>query len=122
MFQEVFLMGNEDCIFCKIVAGDTPAEVVYEDEDILAFKDVKPAAPIHILIIPKKHIPTLTDVSEEDAELIGRIHLAAQKVAKDFDIYDRGFRFINNCKDEGGQVIYHLHFHLLAGKKFEGVC
>jgi len=114
-------MASEDCVFCKIAAKELPAEIVYEDDEIVAFKDINPAAPIHILIIPKKHIPTLTDLREEDAELIGRIHLAAGEVAKKLGVYDSGFRLVNNCKDDGGQVVYHLHFHLLGGKKFGGV-
>ena len=114
-------MAEQDCIFCKIVDKELPSDIVYEDDEILAFKDVNPVAPIHILIIPKKHIPTLTDMGQEDAELIGRIHLAAGKIAESLGVYDRGFRLVNNCKDEGGQVVYHLHFHFLAGKKFKGV-
>lgn len=112
---------SNECVFCKITNREISSEIIYEDDEVLAFKDINPVAPIHILIIPKKHIPTIADMQEEDIELIGKINWTAVKIAKDLGVYDRGFRLVNNCKDEGGQVIYHLHFHLLAGKKFGGV-
>lgn len=112
---------SEECIFCKIVKKQIPSTIVYEDEDILAFKDIHPVAPVHILIIPKKHIPTITDISEEDIDLIGKIHLVAGKIAKDAGIWDQGFRLVNNCRSDGGQVVYHLHFHLLGGKNMGGI-
>ncbi len=111
----------EDCIFCKIISKDIPSTIVYEDDDILAFKDINPVAPVHILIIPKKHIPTITDISEEDMELIGRIHMAAGKIAREAGVYEEGFRLVNNCRSAGGQVVYHLHFHLLGGKNMGGL-
>ncbi len=111
-------MDSEECLFCRIAQKEIPSEIIYEDKDVLAFKDINPVAPIHILIIPKKHIPTITDMQEEDAELIGKIHLAAVKIAKSLGVFHRGFRLVNNCKDEGGQVVYHLHFHFLAVRKF----
>ncbi|HHP51320.1 MAG TPA: histidine triad nucleotide-binding protein [Moorella mulderi] len=107
----------QDCIFCKIIAGEAPAEFVYQDDLVVAFKDIRPAAPVHILIVPRKHIPDLTAITEEDKELLGHIHLVAVKIAKDLGLAERGFRLINNCKEEGGQVIYHLHFHLLGGRQ-----
>lgn len=112
---------SEDCIFCKIVDKEIPSAIVYEDEDILAFKDINPVAPVHILIIPKKHIPTITDMTQEDLELIGKIHLAAGEIARDAEIFDRGFRLVNNCRSDGGQVVYHLHFHLLGGENLGGI-
>ena len=112
---------SEDCIFCKIIAKEIPSTVVYEDDEILAFKDINPVTPVHILIIPKKHIPTITDISEEDTALIGRIHLAAGKIGRDAGIFDQGFRLVNNCRSYGGQVVYHLHFHLLGGQKLGGL-
>ena len=111
----------EDCIFCKIISKDIPSTIVYEDDDILAFKDINPVAPVHILIIPKKHIPTITDISEEDMELIGRIHMAAGKIAREAGVYEEGFRLVNNCRSAGGQVVYQLHFHLLGGKNMGGL-
>jgi len=106
-----------DCIFCKIINKEIPAQVVFEDDEILAFKDINPMAPIHILLIPKKHISDITQIDPEDAGLIGRIHLAAVKIAKDLGIDEDGFRLVNNCKKNGGQVVFHLHFHLLGGRK-----
>lgn len=107
----------EDCIFCKIIKGEIPSEKVYEDEDILAFKDIDPAAPIHILIIPKKHIENIMEVSEEDTYLIGKITTVIQKIAKQLNVDEKGFRLISNCGPDSGQEVMHLHFHLLAGRK-----
>lgn len=106
----------EDCVFCKIIKGDIPSEKVYEDEDILAFKDINPAAPIHVLIIPKKHIATLMEVTQEDSELMAKILQTVQKVAKIMGVEEKGFRLIANCGPDSGQEVMHIHFHLLAGK------
>lgn len=107
----------EDCIFCKIIKGEIPSEKVYEDENVLAFKDIQPTAPIHILIIPKKHITNLMEVAPEDSELMGKIVEAMQKVAKQLGVDEKGFRIISNCGPDSGQEVMHLHFHLLAGRK-----
>lgn len=106
-----------DCIFCKIINKEIPAEIVYEDDQVLAFKDINPITPVHILLIPKKHISDLTAITEGDKDLIGQLHLAAVKVAEKAGVADEGFRLVNNCREFGGQVVYHLHFHLLGGKK-----
>ena len=106
-----------DCIFCKIVAGEIPSKKVYEDDDIIAFHDIAPKAPVHVLIIPRKHIPTMADVTDEDLPVIAAIHRAALAVARETGIAERGFRLINNCKEDGGQEVYHLHYHLLGGKR-----
>lgn len=106
----------EDCIFCKIIKGEIPSEKVYEDDEVLAFKDIQPAAPIHVLIIPKKHITNLMEVSEEDSELMGKIVETIQKIAKQLGIAEKGFRIISNCGPDSGQEVMHLHFHLLAGR------
>ncbi len=106
-----------DCIFCKIIEGTIPSKKVYENEHVLAFHDIQPAAPVHILIIPKKHIPTMNDVAREDLGVLGEIAAAAQHIAREFGIAERGYRLVNNCNSEGGQVVYHLHFHLLGGAK-----
>lgn len=106
-----------DCIFCKIIDGDIPANKVYEDEDFLAFHDIQPKAKVHVLVIPKKHIPTLMDIQEEDTALIGKLHMVIQKVAQRLDIDQKGFRVINNCKEHGGQEVFHLHYHILGGEK-----
>lgn len=107
----------EDCIFCKIIKGEIPSEKVYEDEDVLAFKDINPAAPIHVLIIPKKHIATLMEVTSEDNELMAKILQAVQKVAKQLGVNEKGFRLIANCGPDSGQEVMHIHFHLLAGRE-----
>lgn len=106
----------EDCVFCKIIKGEIPSEKVYEDEDILAFKDINPAAPIHVLIIPKKHIATLMEITPEDNELMSKIMSSVQKVAKIMGVDEKGFRLIANCGPDSGQEVMHIHFHLLAGR------
>ncbi|WP_028307604.1 histidine triad nucleotide-binding protein [Desulfitibacter alkalitolerans] len=106
-----------NCIFCKIINKEIPSTIVYEDDEVLAFNDINPQAPIHILIIPKKHISDMTEVTEEDIGLIGKIHLAAVKIAKQKGFAEKGFRLVNNCKADGGQIVFHLHYHLMAGKK-----
>ena len=110
----------EDCIFCKIIKGEIPSDKVYEDEDVLAFKDINPATPIHILVIPKKHIESLLKLQEEDYELVKKIHKVINKIAKDLNIEQEGFRVIVNCGKDAGQEVMHLHYHLLAGKKLGG--
>ena len=107
----------EDCIFCKIIKREIPASIVYEDEQIIAFKDIQPAAPIHILVIPKKHIASLVELNEEDELLIGKIYTVINKVAEAQGVKEKGYRVIVNCGKDGGQEVGHLHFHLLAGKK-----
>jgi histidine triad (HIT) family protein len=107
-----------DCIFCKIISKEIPSEVVYEDERILAFKDINPAAPTHILIIPKKHIPTLLDLQPEDSDIIGHIVLTANKLASQYGLEEQGYRLVSNCKENAGQTVFHIHFHLLGGRPF----
>ena len=112
----------EDCLFCKIIKGEIPSEKVYEDEEILAFKDINPAAPIHILVIPKKHIKSLAHMENGDEVIIGKIYKVINKIAEDMGIKEEGYRVIVNCGENGGQEIMHLHFHLLAGKKLYKIC
>ena len=107
----------EDCVFCKIIKGEIPSNKVYEDEEILAFKDIEPAAPIHILVIPKKHISSLIEVKENEIELIGKIYKTINKIAKEQGFADEGYRVISNCGINGGQEVPHLHFHIIGGKK-----
>ena len=107
----------EECVFCKIIKREIPSNIVYEDDRVIAFYDVNPAAPIHILVVPKKHIETLLDVSEEDGDLISYIHKIINKIAKDEGFADNGFRVIANCGEDSGQEVKHIHFHVLAGKK-----
>ena len=107
----------EDCLFCKIIKGEIPSTKVYEDEDILAFEDINPAAPIHTLVIPKKHITSLAHMEKEDEEIIGKIYGVINKIAEEKGVKEKGYRVIVNCGKDGGQEVMHLHFHLLAGKK-----
>lgn len=107
----------EDCIFCKIINKEVPSTIVYEDEDVIAFKDIHPVTPVHILVIPKKHISSLVDLKEEDEAVIGKIYTVINKIAKQEGILDKGFRVIVNCGEDGGQVVKHIHFHLFGGKK-----
>ena len=107
----------EDCIFCKIINRELPGEIVYEDDEIIAFRDIHPAAPIHVLVIPKKHISSLVDLKPEDEKVIGRIYSVINKIAKEEGVLDKGYRVIVNCGEDGGQVVKHIHFHLLGGRK-----
>ena len=107
----------EDCIFCKIIKGEIPSSKVYEDEEILAFNDIHPAAPIHILVIPKKHIASLANIEKKDEELIGKIFGVINQISEEQGFKQEGYRVITNCGENGGQSIKHLHFHILAGKK-----
>ncbi len=107
----------EDCIFCKIIKREVPSSIVYEDGEIIAFRDVNPMAPVHILVIPKKHISSLVDLEKDDELLIGKIYTVINKIAKQEGIDEKGFRVIVNCGEDGGQEVKHLHFHILGGKK-----
>lgn len=106
-----------DCIFCKIINGQIPAKKLYEDESFIAFHDINPRAKVHVLVIPKKHIPTLMDVQEEDLTLMSGIIKVIQTIARELNVDDTGFRLVNNCKEDGGQEVLHLHYHLLGGEK-----
>lgn len=107
----------EECIFCKITSKLAPAEIVYEDGNLMAFKDIYPKAPIHILIVPKKHIETVDHIESDDKGLIGEMFIAAKKIARDFGIAKEGYRLIFNVGRAAGQTVDHLHLHLLGGKK-----
>ena len=107
-----------ECLFCKIAAGEIPTKIVFEDDRAIAFEDINPEAPTHVLIIPKKHIPTLLDIAEEDQELIGYLHMVANKIAADRSLTEEGFRLVTNCKKGAGQEVFHVHIHMLGGRKF----
>lgn len=109
-----------DCIFCKIINKEIPSSIVYEDDEILAFKDIAPLAPVHIVVIPKKHIEKITQISEEDEAVIGKIYTVINKIAEEQGIAEDGFRVIINCGENGGQEVKHIHFHLLGGTKLNG--
>lgn len=107
----------EDCIFCKIINKQIPSEIIYEDSEIIAFKDIEPVAPVHVLVVPKKHISSVMDLSDEDQALIGKIYLSIKKLAVELGIEKEGFRVVTNCGENAGQTVKHIHFHLLGGKK-----
>lgn len=105
-----------DCIFCKIISGDIPADIVYQDDEVLAFRDLNPQAPTHILVIPKKHISTINDMQEKDAQRIGNMYLAAKQIARDEGIDESGYRAVMNCNAGAGQTVFHIHLHVLGGR------
>ena len=105
------------CLFCKIISGDIPSAKVYEDELVYAFKDINPMAPVHVLIVPKQHLSSMNDITEENSALIAHIFAVASKLAKELGIDESGYRVVSNCGADAGQTVFHLHFHLLGGKK-----
>ncbi|NNJ92063.1 MAG: histidine triad nucleotide-binding protein [Gammaproteobacteria bacterium] len=105
-----------DCIFCKIVSGDIPAEKIFENDHVIGFRDLNPQAPTHVLVIPKKHISTINDIKDEDKALVGEMFLAAQQIAADVGLSGRGYRTVMNCNEEAGQTVFHIHLHLLGGR------
>lgn len=107
----------QDCIFCKIVKGEIPASKVLETDKILAFSDINPVAPVHVLIVPKEHIATFMDVKENKMEILGEMYRAAQKIAREKGIAEKGFRVTVNVNPDGGQLIFHLHMHVFGGRK-----
>jgi len=109
-------MFKEGCVFCKIVRRDIDAKVVFEDNKVLAFDDIKPQSPVHVIVIPKYHIDTLSDISDDHINLVGKLILTAKKIAKERHIEESGYRIVLNCNRDGGQEIFHLHLHLLGGR------
>lgn len=105
-----------DCIFCKIVNGEIPSKKVYEDENVLAFYDISPEAPVHVVVIPKQHIQSVNDLNEDNLEIVSQIFKAINKIVIELGIADGGYRIVNNCGKDGGQTVNHLHFHLLGGR------
>jgi len=105
-----------DCLFCKIIEGDIPSDKVYEDDYVYAFRDINPVAPLHVLIIPKRHIAMINDLEEADAETMGRLFIAAKKIAKELGVAEEGYRTVMNCGEAAGQTVFHVHLHLLAGR------
>ena len=109
-------MNMEHCLFCRIVKGEVKGDIVHQDEKVVAIKDINPQAPVHLLLMPRKHIATLLEVAPEDAELVGRILLAAGRLAEAHGLDRDGFRVVANCGSAAGQSVYHIHFHLLGGR------
>lgn len=104
-----------DCVFCKIVSGDVPANIVHQDGDLVAFRDLNPQAPVHLLIVPRKHIASMNEAADEDQGLLGRLFLAARELAAKEGV-DQGYRLVNNCGSSAGQSVFHIHVHLLGGR------
>ena len=111
-------MSNADCIFCKIAAGDIDADIVYQSEELVGFRDLNPQAPTHVLIIPRRHISTINDITESDAEVIGQLFVAAKEIAAQEGISEPGYRVTMNCNAGAGQSVFHVHLHLLGGRQF----
>ena len=107
---------EQNCLFCKIIAGEIPSECVYTDDNFYAFKDINPGAPTHILIVPRKHIARINEVQPEDTALIGNMILRANKIVEDENLVERGFRYVINCNEDGGQTVFHVHLHILGGR------
>ena len=108
-----------DCLFCKIIEGTIPSTKVYEDDYVLAFRDIEPQAPEHIIIIPKQHMKSANDITAENSGVIAKIFEVAAKIAKDLGFAENGYRIVNNCGEDGGQTVGHIHFHLLAGRNLQ---
>jgi histidine triad (HIT) family protein len=110
-----------ETIFSKIIRGEIPADIVYEDDDVIAFRDINPQAPVHVLVIPKVEIATVNDIQPDQAVLIGKMVITAQKIAAEEGIAEDGFRLVINCNQHGGQEVFHLHLHLLGGRQLRGL-
>lgn len=108
-----------DCIFCKIAKGEIPSKKLYEDEKVIAFHDISPEAPIHFLVIPKEHIQSVNELSEENANIISHIFLVINKIVMELNISETGYRIVNNCGKDGGQTVNHMHFHVLGQRKLK---
>ena len=123
LVSEIFFVSGgvkmKDCLFCKIAAGETDTDFVYSDDRVVAFEDINPQAPVHLLIVPKQHIDDLNHLEEKDNDLIGHVYQVAKKLADDYDIAETGYRLVSNCGDDGGQTVYHIHFHLLGGRALQ---
>jgi histidine triad (HIT) family protein len=111
-------MSQDGCIFCQIASGEIPAEKVYEDDKVFAINDIAPSAPVHILVIPHAHVPTLLDLPDDQFDLVGHVFKVARQIAREKGIAEQGFKLLHNVNDWGGQRVYHIHFHILGGKKY----
>ena len=109
-------MSGQDCLFCRIVDGEIPADIVHESDSAIAFRDINPQAPTHVLIIPRRHISTINDLNTGDEELVGSLYLAAKEIAQQEGLADDGYRVVMNCGEGAGQSVFHIHLHLLGGR------
>lgn len=112
-------MTDKDCLFCQIASGDIDADIVLENDRLVAFRDINPQAPTHVLIIPRKHVATINDLTEDDVDTIGALFLAAAEVAKKDGIADDGYRVAMNCNEGAGQSVFHVHLHVLGGRRMD---
>lgn len=112
-------MSEQDCLFCKILNGDIPADIIYESDSAIAFRDINPQAPTHVLVIPRKHVATINDLNEEDQEIVGSLYLAAKDIARAEGISDEGYRAVMNCNEGAGQSVFHIHLHVLGGRALD---
>ena len=112
---------NPDCLFCKILSGEIPADIVFEDDELLAFNDISPQAPTHVLIIPKTHIATVNDLTDAQSGIIGRMIMCAKTLAIEKGIAETGYRLVVNCNDQGGQTVFHIHMHLMGGRQLRAL-
>lgn len=111
-------MSRDDCLFCKILAGDISADIIYESDTAIAFRDINPQAPTHVLIIPRKHISTINDIETEDEAIVGSLYTAAKQIAQKGGFSDVGYRVVMNCNEAAGQTVFHIHLHLLGERAF----
>jgi histidine triad (HIT) family protein len=109
-------MSEKDCLFCKIVNGDIPADIIHKSETTVAFRDINPQAPTHVLVIPRKHVATINDLGEDDSRVVGDMYLAAKEIAASEGIADEGYRAVMNCNAGAGQTVFHIHLHVLGGR------
>jgi len=109
-------MSEQDCLFCKILSGDIPADIIYESDSAIAFRDVNPQAPTHVLVIPRKHVATINDLDEDDQQMVGSLYLAAKEVAHAAGISEEGYRAVMNSNEGAGQSVFHIHLHVLGGR------
>ena len=112
-------MTETDCLFCKIGAGEIPADIVHETDEVVAFRDINPQAPTHVLIIPKRHIATINDLEGGDTDIVGKLFLAAKEIAHEAGFAEPGYRVVMNCNGHGGQTVFHIHLHFLAGRQMQ---
>jgi len=110
-------MTDSDCLFCKIAGGEINADVVFESDDVIGFRDINPQAPTHVVIIPKRHVSTINDLTDLDADIVGLLYLAAKDIAKQEGFADAGYRVVMNCNAAAGQTVFHIHLHLLGGRQ-----
>ena len=115
-FYYLITIMSENCLFCKIINGEIPSKKIYEDDDVFAFYDVAPQAPVHFLVVPKRHIASIMDMNESDCELVGKLLYRGQQIAKDLGLEVPGARFVFNCKADAGQTVFHIHLHVLGGQ------